>query len=269
MSESAADRKSIDKSLLQLPLQGPLPQQLPLPLVEEPAGRFESYLPGPNSPVVQQLAAQLPPSAPLYLWGEVGCGKTHLLQALAHACRDKGLAVQWFDSAVGGEWALHASTALLVLDAVDDFTPAQQQQVFALCIQAQAQGCCWAAAGRVPPVDLPLRDDLRSRLAWGCTHALQALSEEQTLFALELEAARRGIQLSSEVKRYLINRLSRDLSSLMRLLARLDHYSLARSKPVTVHLLRDMLATPELALVPSAASAPAAPEHEPEQAARP
>ena len=42
----------------------------------------------------------------------------------------------------------------------------------------------WAAAGRLPPVDLPLRDDLRTRLAWGHVFALQMLREGETRAAL-------------------------------------------------------------------------------------
>ena len=60
--------------------------------------------------------------------------------------------------------------------------------------------------------------------------------------ALGLEAERRGIELSPEVQRFLISRLSRDLASLMQLLERLDRYSLSRGRAVTVPLLRDMLA---------------------------
>jgi DnaA family protein len=216
--------------------------QVPLPLVDEAPGRFETYLPGPNLAVVQQLAAELPPRVPLYLWGETGCGKTHLLQALARACRDRGVAVHVVDRLAPLPWQLPPDAGLLVMDDIERYTPEQQRQAFALCIDAQAQGCVWASAARVPPVDLSLRDDLRSRLAWGHTHALHALDESQTLFALELEAERRGIELSPDVRRYLISHLSRDLSSLMRLLARLDRFSLSRARPVTVPLLRDLLA---------------------------
>jgi DnaA family protein len=220
------------------------PVQVPLPLVPTQKGRFESFLPGPNLAVLQQLAEQVPPLQPVYLWGEAGSGKTHLLQAMAGAAEEQGLRVQWFDAAVPLPWELSAGCQLLVLDEVDAYTPEQQQQAFALCIEAQSQACPWASAGHLPPVDLPLREDLRSRLGWGQTHALQSLGEDQTMFALELEAERRGIELSAEVKRYLISRLSRDLASLMQLLKRLDDYSLSRARPVTVALLRDMLAAP-------------------------
>jgi DnaA-homolog protein len=217
-------------------------QQVPLPLVPRAQGRFDNYLPGPNAAVVAQLASELPPRAPVYLWGEPGSGKTHLLQAVAHACRQRGLPVGLFEVATPLPWAFDEHWRALLFDDVHAFSAEQQHQAFALCVEAQTRGLAWLASGAVPPVDLPLRDDLRSRLAWGQTHALKTLHEEETLAALGQEAERRGIALTPEVLRYLLSRYSRDLSSLMRLLDRLDQYSLARGRAVTVPLLRTLLA---------------------------
>jgi DnaA family protein len=218
-------------------------KQLPLPLGAAAQGRFETYLPGPNRALVAQLAAECPPRAPLYLWGPAGSGKTHLLQALAQACtRQGGAVVGWFDPDRPLPWVYDESWPMLVFDDVERFDPARQQAAFALCVHAQSQGRTWAASGTVPPVDLPLRDDLRTRLGWGQVHALLPLDEEETLAALGYEAERRGITLSADVMRYLLTRFARDLASLMRLLDRIDAYSLARGRAVTLPLLREMLA---------------------------
>ena len=99
-----------------------------------------------------------------------------------------------------------------------------------------------AAAGRLPPVDLPLREDLRTRLGWGLVLSLECLSETETRAVLRQEADRRGILLSDEVMGYLLTRFERDLKHLMQLLGRLDHYALGEGRPVTVPLLQRMLA---------------------------
>jgi DnaA family protein len=91
-------------------------------------------------------------------------------------------------------------------------------------------------------VDLPLREDLRTRIGWGHVFALQGLDEAGTRAVLLREAARRGIALGDEVLSWLLHRFERDLGSLMRLLDRLDDYALAHARPVTVPLLRQMLA---------------------------
>lgn len=103
------------------------------------------------------------------------------------------------------------------------------------------------ASGNAPPVDLALREDLRTRLGWGPTFALQPLSEAETRAALRREADRRGILLGEEVIDYLLNRFARDLKNLMRLLDQLDQFALAAKRAVTVPLLRQMLADEGLA----------------------
>ncbi len=217
-----------------------LMQQLPLPLMPRAEGRFESFLPGDNGPALALLQAECPPRAPHFLWGDAGAGKTHLLQALAARCRASGASVAWFTPATPLPWIFTPGTALLVFDDAHGFGPAQQQAAFALCVEAQSHGASWAAAAAMPPVDLPLREDLRTRLGWGQVHALHALDEAQTRAALQSEAERRGIALSPEVLNYLMSRFSRDLASLMRLLVALDSYSLSRGRAITVPLLRAM-----------------------------
>ena len=59
--------------------------------------------------------------------------------------------------------------------------------------------------------------------------------------ALRREADRRGIFLADEVMDYLLTRSARDLGTLMQTLDRMDRFALARQRPVTVPLLRQML----------------------------
>ena len=94
----------------------------------------------------------------------------------------------------------------------------------------------------MPPVDLPLRDDLRSRLGWGHVLAIAPLSEEQTRATLRREADRRGLFLSDDVMDYLLTRFARDLKHLMVLLDRLDEFALVTKRAITVPLVKQMLA---------------------------
>ncbi|HEX7639672.1 MAG TPA: DnaA regulatory inactivator Hda, partial [Burkholderiaceae bacterium] len=99
----------------------------------------------------------------------------------------------------------------------------------------------FAAAGAVPPVDLAVREDLRTRLGWGGVHAVRPLAEGDTRVALQREARRHGIVLGDDVLDYLLTRFARDLKSLMHLLHRLDGFALAEKRAVTIPLLRRML----------------------------
>jgi len=220
----------------------PTMQQIPLAIGPEPLPTFESFLPGPNAAAHAQLQALQLPAPPIYLWGPAGSGKTHLLRALAHRQQQQGQRVGWFDARDAVPWTAAADWSLVVIDRCEALDVAAQQAAFALFVEATGQGVPIAAAGRLPPVDLPLRDDLRTRLGWGHVFALQPLSEAETRAALRREADRRGIFLSDEVMDHLLTRFERDMGSLIGLLDRLDQFSLARSRAVTVPLLRSMLA---------------------------
>jgi len=87
-----------------------------------------------------------------------------------------------------------------------------------------------------------MRDDLRTRLGWGLSFALQPLSEADARLALQQEAARRGVSLNDDVLGYLLTHHERDLGSLMRLLDRLDRFALTQHRGVTIPLLKQMLA---------------------------
>ena len=91
-------------------------------------------------------------------------------------------------------------------------------------------------------MDLPLREDLRSRLGWGVVFALQPLAEAEARAVLRRAADHRGIFLSDEVMDYLLTRFARDLAHLMALLERLDEFALSQKRAVTVPLLKQMLA---------------------------
>jgi DnaA-homolog protein len=216
-------------------------KQLPLDLLAPRAPSFDGFQVGHNSALMLHLRSGSALGAPLYLWGGAGCGKTHLLRALAASAQQRGLQVAWFDAQTPLPWDWDERFGLVLLDDCEAFDEAQQHAAFALLVQAQTALAPWAAAGTLPPVDLPLREDLRSRLGWGHVFEVQALAENETRAALRIEADRRGILLSDEVMAYLLTRFERDLKHLMALLDQLDHYAMAQGRAVTVPLLKRML----------------------------
>ena len=216
-------------------------EQIPLAIGPESLPTFGNYHAGVNGPALDHLRSLNLPAPPVYLWGGGGCGKTHLLQALAARCQAAGQQLAWFDAADPLPWALVPGWSLVIVDRCEALGDAAQHAAFALFEDAAAHGVQWLAAGRLPPVDLPLRDDLRTRLSWGHVFALQPLPDIETRAALRREADRRGIFLSDEVMAFLLTRFDRDLGHLMRLLDQLDRYGLAKARRITVPLVRQML----------------------------
>lgn len=220
-------------------------KQLPLAMSPEPVQEFSNFEPGGNPLVLEHLHGLLVPGAPVapfYLHGPAGAGKTHLLQALARRARSLGLATAWFDPARPLPWELDDGVALVVVDGADDLSPEQQHAAFRLFVEAATLGVQMASAGRLPPVDLPVREDLRTRFGWGPVFAVQPLDEAGTRAVLRREAAGLGVTLAPEVMDYLLTRFARDLASLVRLLRQLDRFSITERRQVTVPLLKKMIA---------------------------
>lgn len=220
-------------------------QQIPLPIAPASEPSFGNFVVGPNAEALHLVQGLVLPGAPLYLWGPPGSGKTHLLRALVGRCQAQGQRVGWFDADHRLPWPLSPEWALVVIDGCERLTPEAQHAAFALFIDAATHGVQVAAAGRLPPVDLPVREDLRTRLGWGHIQGLSPLGEDETRAALRREADARGILLSDDVIDHVLLHFPRDLSSLMRLLDRLDGYALALGRRVTIPLLRQMLHDPE------------------------
>jgi DnaA family protein len=206
-------------------------RQLPLEISPPHEPRFDNYLAGANAEAlasVRALAAGTFSEPIVYLWGESGCGRSHLLRA---ARRD--------------------NPGLVLADDVESLDAHAQQALFVAINTAREGGAAVLASGSAPPAQLKLRDDLRTRLAWGLVYQLKALTDEQKAVHLRAEAGRRGLDLSEEVVAYLLARAPRDLSTLNYILDRLDHHSLARQRPLTIPFVREALAeTDERAELP-------------------
>lgn len=216
-------------------------QQVPLPLGPGPRHRFDNFVvAGDNEQIVNLLRAA-PPRSPLYLWGPAGCGKTHLLHAAATQWQEQGARVCAFSADEAPPWQFDEAARAVLIDDCERLDAAQQHAAFTMFVQAETHAVGVVAAGSVPPVDLPVREDLRTRLGWGLVFALAPPPEEQVRALLRREADRRGIFLSDDVMDYLLTRFERNLGVLMRLLDRLDTYSMANQRAVTVPLLKQML----------------------------
>jgi DnaA family protein len=217
-------------------------KQIPLAMGPEPARTFENFLPGANGAAFAHLLALAPGAPPVYLWGPPGSGKTHLLHAVVEQAAAYGRQAAWYSAATPAPWGTAEGRDWLVIDDAHALDAAQQQAAFSLFVDAADRGAGIVAAGEVPPVDLAVREDLRTRLGWGHVFGLEPLRESEARAALRREADRRGTFLSDEVMDYLLTRFARDLKHLMAQLDRLDEFSLATKRAITVPLVKQMLA---------------------------
>jgi DnaA family protein len=190
-----------------------------------------------------QLWAGSPTRSPVptYLWGASGSGKTHLLKAVAQRLRQQGAAAGWLDASMHEPPEFNEHWAVVLLDDVQLYTAVQQHAAFNWFVNAQTQQRGVLAAGALPPADLGLREDLRTRLGWGHVFQLQVPSEPERRAVLRQAADARGVFLGDEVMDFMLTRFSRDLGSLMQLLHQLDGYALQTKRAITIPLIKSML----------------------------
>ena len=229
-------------------------QQIALDIGLRTPPTLDNYFPGPNAAALAHLQQWLParpvgaPSdvlrpdvAPTYVWGPEGSGKTHLLQAAVAGLRAQGHKVGYLDADTQDPTAFDESWAAVVMDDVHLYGDALQHTAFSWFVQAHTLQRPVLAAGRLAPVDLALREDLRTRLGWGHVLGLQMLDEAQSRAVLRQAADARGLDLSDEVMDFTLRRFSRDLGSLMQLLDGLDRYALQTQRALTIPLVKSML----------------------------
>ena len=209
------------------------------------APSFATFFAGPNEAALKHLELwvgnSLRSPVPTYLWGEASSGKTHLLKAVSEALREQGASVGWLDASLLEPPEFKESWAAVIIDDCHLYTAVQQHAAFNWFVNAQTHQRWVLGAGELPPADLKLREDLRTRLGWGHVFHLQVLSEPERRAVLRQAADARGVFLGDEVMDFMLTRFSRDLGHLMELLDLLDGYALQTKRGITIPLIKSMM----------------------------
>lgn len=205
-------------------------KQLLLDIQPAPPPSLENFVVGQNAEVLDSLRKTISGQSEvrfIYLWGPDGSGKSHLLQSCAML-------------------AAKFEVPLTIADDVQTYSDEKQIALFNTFnhLRENAAAGLLMATGLAPPMQMGLRDDLATRLAWGLVYQLQPLTDEEKALALRAHASERGMKLPDEVVDYCLRYLRRDLPTLMTTLDALDEWSLTSKKPVTVPMLRKLLQLP-------------------------
>lgn len=216
-------------------------------LILKPAPSFENFVTGDNEELLFTLQ-HLTAGISVFLWGDAGSGKTHLLQALAHD--HTFYHAQTFPRTME-QLAAYSAGGLFLIDDVQDFDEEQQTVLFNLynmwqAHRLQADAFSIVASGNVPPMQMIMREDLRNRLGWGLVYQVHLLNDQDCQDALEKRAREKGLHLSKEVLHWIFTYCPRDIRTLFALLEALDAYSLGQQRPITIPLLKNLIQSKEL-----------------------
>ncbi len=212
-------------------------RQLTLPFTElaqlYTAGDF---CPAPSNAAAREWLAR--PEAwsngRLVLWGEAGCGKTHLLHiwAQAHGAR--------IIDGTGLRGLVRASEPV----AVDDADLAPEPAAFLHLLNAAAEeGFPVLLASRQPPVRMGYKlADLTSRLRASASIEIRAPEDELLEALLTRLAAARQLSLPIPVRNLLLLHLPRAPAFYREAVARLDRLAMDRGARITRAMAAEILA---------------------------
>lgn len=212
---------------------------------------FANFYPGHNEQLVTALnhAAHGHGEKVIYFYGAGGQGCTHLLQACCHEAHQNRLRSVYIPLGNSNDISPEIFEGLesLSLVCVDDVhriagNPAWEEALFHAYNRIHDAGGRLIVTANVPPKALGLAlPDVVSRLAWGVTFQLQPLSDAEKLQILIMRAERRGMTLSEEVGKFILNHCPRHMSTLFAALDALDKISLAAQRKLTIPFVKTVL----------------------------
>ena len=225
--------------------------QLPLALTLADHASFETFVGGASAAAVEHARSLAHGAAgTIWLFGAVGSGKSHLLQAACRAATAAGRRAMYV--------ALPARSPEILADlehvdvlAVDDVHRVaghlEWEQALFVILNAYLSGTgslLLAAAAPAAQCGFQLAD-LASRGAGAVTYRLAPLDDADRAAALRLHAAARGLALDAAAVDFLLTRVARDMSALINWLARLDRASLTAQRRLTIPFIRELMAESE------------------------
>ncbi|HNB50574.1 MAG TPA: chromosomal replication initiator protein DnaA, partial [Anaerolineales bacterium] len=224
-----------------------------------PKYTFDSFVVGANNRLAHaaSLAVSENPARaynPLFVYGGVGLGKTHLLHAIGNSCHAKGLNVLYVSSEEFTNDLINAirnhttqsfrekyrQTDVLLIDDIQFIAGKEstQEEFFHTFNTLHGQDKQIVLSSDRPPKAMnTLEERLRSRFEWGLTADIQPPDFETRMAILRFKAERTGRQVPNEIMEVIARRMQSNIRELEGALTRILAYSDLRGVPLTIELV--------------------------------
>ncbi|WP_347988002.1 DnaA regulatory inactivator Hda [Methylomonas sp. AM2-LC] len=225
--------------------------QIPIAFEFQSNQTFTSYFPGNNAEIINQLHtfAEKEQEQQIYLWGDSGSGKSHLLHACCQLAKSLGKDPFYlcFNQDNLPSPAILEGLENMEIVALDNLQHIAENAVWQLSLfnfynnHRQNNGRLLLTAD-CPPKFLPFSLlDLKTRMGWGLTLKIQSLRDDQLIEALTYKAHDLGFDIPPGVGKFLLNHYVHDLSALWVLLEKIDRATLVAKRKLTIPFLKQIL----------------------------
>ncbi|HUO19127.1 MAG TPA: chromosomal replication initiator protein DnaA [Steroidobacteraceae bacterium] len=260
-----------------VPLRRAVPAQAPGPARPRPAEglvvgarlnpdfTFASFVEGKSNQLAKAAALQVAENPgraynPLFLYGGVGLGKTHLMHAIAHLIKENDpearIAYVHSERFVGdmvralqhnsmNEFKMaYRSLNALLIDDIQFFAGKERSQeeffhTFNELLEGQHQVIL--TCDRYPKEVEGLEERLKSRFGWGLTVAIEPPELETCVAILMTKAGAAGVQLPEEVAFFIAKRIRSNVRELEGALRRVMANSRFTGRAITVEFTKEAL----------------------------
>jgi chromosomal replication initiator protein len=235
-----------------------------------PAFTFNDFVEGKSNQLAKAAACQVGENPgrsynPLFIYGGVGLGKTHLMQAIGNAMlqRDPSARVAYVHSErfvgdmvrglqhnrISEFKRSYRSLDALLIDDIQFFAGKERSQeeffhTFNALLEGQRQ--IVLTCDRYPKEVAGLEERLKSRFGWGLTVAIEPPELETSVAILMSKALVEGVELPEEVAFFIAKRIRSNVRELEGALRRVIANSRFTERPINLDFakeaLRDLLA---------------------------
>ncbi|WP_019625279.1 chromosomal replication initiator protein DnaA [Thioalkalivibrio sp. ALJT] len=230
-----------------------------------PAFTFDTFVEGKSNQLARAASLQVAENPgiaynPLFIYGGVGLGKTHLMHAIGHsilARQPEGRIIYLHSERFVAdmikalqhnaidEFKQHYRTAdALLIDDIQFFAGKERSQeeffhTFNALLEGQQQ--IILTSDRYPKEVEGLEERLKSRFGWGLTIAIDPPELETRVAILQRKAEQAGIELPSEVAFFMGKRIRSNIRELEGSLRRVIANAHFTGKPITLDFAKDAL----------------------------